>query len=242
MFTELLLKQLPKFNVKKPSTGKPLWFRPILVKEEKKLLSVQEFGNKAEIVKAVSEVMDSCYESLDCQSLPTYEFDYLFVQLRIKSIGSNINAKFTCPDTDEKINLNLDLNEIKINGIEKFNTSVKISDNMTLTMRAPNYMDLDELQIEELTYEDLLKLTARCITSILTNESNFEINPNNAQNMKDIQDMLSNMTSSQFSKIIEFFNNIPTYEHVVNYTTSDGQNRSIKISGIQDFFRLASVT
>jgi hypothetical protein len=239
MFTDLILKQLPKYTIKRPSTNKPLWFRPILVKEEKKLLIAQEFATKEEIVRAVSDVLDSCFEDMNSLKLPTYEFDYLFVNLRVKSIGQNISAKFTCPDTEEKINLNLDLMSIKIEGIDKYNPSVKINDNLMLLFRPPNYTDLADINIDELTYTDLIKLTSKCILKIITPTEEFEITD---VNRSHVVDMLENMTSQNFSKIIEYFNTVPAYEHVVNYTTSDGVERSIKISGIQDFFRLASVT
>lgn len=239
MFTDLILKQLPKYTFKRPSTNKPVWYRPILVKEEKKLLIAQEFSTKEEIVKAVSDVLDSCFEDVDSIKLPTYEFDYFFVQLRIKSIGQNINAKFTCPDTEEKINLNLDLSTIKIEGLDKYNPTVKINDTLIMQFRPPNYNDLAEINIDELTYTDLIKLTSRCVLKIITPTEEFEITDSNREH---VIDMLENMTSQNFSKIIDYFNTIPVYEHVVNYTTSDGVERSIKISGIQDFFRLASVT
>jgi hypothetical protein len=239
MFTQLLLQQLPKYSVKRPSTGKNVWFRPILVKEEKKLLTAQELGTKQEIIRAVSEVMDSCYESLQSSKLSTYEFDYLYVQLRIKSVGETINAKFTCPQTQEKIDLYLNLNNIEINGLKDYKPTIKINDIMVLQFKTLTYDDILDIDIDSLGYEELINLTAKCISSITTKDETIEITDSNRN---DVVDMLSNMTSVQFGKIIEYFNSIPTYEYDLQYKTSDGVERKIKISGIEDFFTLASVT
>lgn len=239
MLNNLILDNLPKFSFKKPGTNKTVWFRPILVKEEKKLLATQELASKKEIIKNISEVIDLCYENTKSLDLPTYEFDYYFVQLRIKSISEIVNAKFTCPATEEKIDLNLNLNEITFTNLDKIIKEIKINDKLILNLKPPTYIDLEDLEIDNLTYDDIINVTSKCIHSIQTADELIEIDDTNRE---DIKNMINHFTASQFNKILEFFDKIPQYEYILNYKTSDEQERSVKISGILDFFTLASVT
>jgi|LakMenEpi03Aug12_release.lakeMendotaPanAssembly.Ray.scaffolds.fasta_scaffold326009_3 hypothetical protein len=237
MLKDIIFKNTPKFSIKKPGTNKTVWFRPMLVKEEKKLLILQEMGSKQEIINSISEIIEECFDDIKADSLPTYELDYYFIQLRAKSIGEEINAKFICPETNEKINLNINLNDIQIKGVEKFNTNVKINDALVFTFRAPSYKDLQSLSESNLNYETLIDLTVKCLLSI---QKQSEIIDMKGYQKEEIQDLISNMTSKEFDKIIDFFDSIPTYSKEVSYTTSDGINRKITISGIEDFFMLAS--
>ena len=237
MLKDIIFKNTAKFSIKKPGTNKMLWFRPMLVKEEKKLLILQEMGSKQEIINSISEIIDECFDEINAGSLPTYEFDYYFIQLRTKSIGEEINAKFICPDTSEKINLKINLNDIQIKGLEKFNTNVKINDTLVFTFRPPSYKDLKDLNEANLNYDTLIALTVKCLLSIQKQNEIIEVKE---YPISEIEDLISNITSKEFEKIIDFFDSIPTFSKDVSYKRSDGVDRKIVISGIEDFFMLAS--
>ena len=239
MLKNLLSEALPKFSIKKPITNKLIYFRPITVKEEKKLLMSQELGNRNDIVKSISEVLETCYEGLSIKNLPIYEFDYYFVQLRIKSIGEIIDAKFVCPETGEKLSLNVNLNDIKITNLENYNPKVKISDDLIFTFRPPSYKDIEDLNSVNFDYDDMIKLTVKCLTEIMTKDENIETSN---YNENDKIELINSLTPKQFNKIIEYFDNLPKYEHSITYKTSDNVERKLYISGIDDFFTLASVT
>jgi len=237
MFKELITESLPKFQTIRPMTKTKLWFRPILVKEEKKILAAQELGKKDEIVKCVSELLDSCYEHLNAEKLPTFEFDYLFIQLRMKSISESVNAKFTCPETEEKIDLTIDLGQIQVVGVNEYKDKVKITDQLVITFRPPTYNDLLEIS-DDLGIEELSKLAAKCIVKVDTPTDSYEVDKSH---FSDLNEMVKNMTKAQYDKIIKYFDQIPTYNFKYTYKTSDGVERAILISGIEDFFTLASV-
>lgn len=239
MLTNLLIDNLPKFSIKRPTTNKLIYFRPIVVKEEKKLLMAQELGTRNDIVKAVSEVLQSCYEDLSIKNIPIYEFDYLFTQLRIKSIGENIDAKFICPETGEKISLNINLSNIKITNLEKFNNKINISESLIFTFRAPSYKDIEDFDAKEFTYEDMIKLTSKCLVKIVTKDEELDAE---TYKEEDKIEMINSLTSKQFLKILDFFDNLPKFETSIDYKTSDNVERKLFISGIDDFFTLASVT
>jgi hypothetical protein len=237
MLKDLITSSLPKYSLVNPRTKTKYWFRPMLVREEKKMLAAQELSTKEEIVKCVEEIVDSCFENLDSSKLPTFELDYFFITLRMKSIAETISAKFTCPETEEKINLNIDLNSLKIKNIEKYNPNVKISDDLMITFRLPTYKDTLSIKNEN-DYDDVLNLATSCVISITTPDQEYEITNENREELKE---MFLNMKVTQFGKVVEFFDSIPVYEHVYEYQTSDGVNRKVVISGIEDFFTLASV-
>jgi hypothetical protein len=238
MFTELITQSLPKFSTLRANKKTTVWFRPILVKEEKKLLAAQELGTKKEIIKAVEEVIDSCFENIVAKKLPTFEFDYLFVQLRCKSIAESISARLICPETEEKINLNVDLTKIQIVGFEQYNPHVKISNNLQFSFRLPTYEDVLGVKSEN-EFDNVIEIATNCIEEITTPTEVYTVSQSNKN---DISEMFMNLTPEQFKKIIDFFDTIPKYEMVYNYQTSDGVDRSVIISGIEDFFTLASVT
>lgn len=238
MIEKLILDNFPKFSFKRPSNSKLVFFRPILVKEEKKLLASQELGTRNDIIKGITEVMQACYDDVNIASLPTYEFDYFYIQLRSKSIGEIIDAKFICPETGEKINLNFNLNDINITGLDKLNNQLKITDEVYFEFRPPSYSDIDDFNNKDLSYDDMIKLTSKCLINVHKKTEVFDVR-NEDINVK--MNTIMSLTQKQFGKIIDYFDSLPKYEHTINYKTSDNIERKIIISGIDDFFTLASV-
>lgn len=229
----------PKFKIKHPITNKDLWFRPFLVKEEKKMLMISELGKKEEIIHCVKEILEDCYSELNTNNLPTYVLDYLFNQVRIKSIGETISSKFVCPFTEELIDLKFSLEEIKIKQDPNFNNKIKIDENISIILRCPTYEDINSISSEDIEYDNIIELASRCLIKIYSKQESIDVESTEYEKSKDF---FLNMTTKQFNKVISFFENIPSYEYEYNYTTSDGVNRAITISGIEDFFMFASAT
>jgi hypothetical protein len=130
------------------------------------------------------------------------------------------------------------LPKIQIKGTENFNPTVKISNNLAFTFHLPTYNDT--LSINDISsVDDVVELAVNCIDSITTPDEVYTITDTNKN---DVREMFMNLTTEQFKKIVEFFDKVPKYELVYEYTTSDGVDRKVLISGIEDFFTLASVT
>jgi len=239
MIEQTLIDSLPRFSFKRPTNNKLVFFRPILVKEEKKLLIAQELGTRNDIIEGLTSVLKSCYYDSIIETLPTYEFDYFYIQLRSKSIGEIIDAKFICPDTGEKINLNINLNDIEITGLDKLQTKIKLSEDIIFEFRPPSYSDIDDFEEKNFSYDDIIKLTARCLKYIHKKDETIDTTVYSEE--QKINNILL-LTQKQFAKIIDFFDSLPKFEYVINYKTSDDVDRKIVISGIDDFFTLASVT
>jgi hypothetical protein len=238
--SDILKSTTPKYHDIVPSTGKKIWYRPFLVKEEKILLIAQEMGGDGGIMKAVKEVVESCFEGLgDASKIPIFDLEYLFIKLRAKSVQEIAIPILICPVTSEEIQLKINLQEIKVVEDKKHSNKIKLSDDIVIGMKYPSISIFLENNIESMELMDFYELAINCIDYIETKEEKIDCSSIEKNELKEFVD---NMTKQQFDKIIDFFATMPKLEKTVNYKTSDGEDRSIVLRGIKDFFGLASVT
>lgn len=238
--SDILKSTTPKYHDIVPSTGKKIWYRPFLVKEEKILLIAQEMGGDGGIMKAVKEVVESCFEGLgDASKIPIFDLEYLFIKLRAKSVQEIAIPILICPVTSEEIQLKINLQEIKVVEDKNHSNKIKLSDDIVIGMKYPSISIFLENNIESMELMDFYELAINCIDYIETKEEKIDCSSIEKNELKEFVD---NMTKQQFDKIIDFFATMPKLEKTVNYKTSDGENRSIVLRGIKDFFGLASVT
>jgi len=230
--TKLLTNHCPKFETEIPSTKQRIWYRPFLVKEEKKLLMVQEFGTEREIINCMVEILEDCYDSTIFRGLPLFDIEFLFVQLRINSIGSSVDTILTCPITQEKINLKIDLADIDVIYNEKHNKSIDIGNKIIINMKYPTVGSLLN-STKRISEESIYDIALSCIESIQTETELIDCS---TQSKNEVEDFLNHMSPAQFSKITEFFDTTPKLEKILNYTTSDGTTRMVTLKGIKDFF------
>ena len=222
-----IVESLPKYSCELPYTKIKTKFRPFLVKEEKKLLILEETSSQAEIYNGIIEVLTSCFDSnIDFKQIPLFEVEYCFLKLRSKSVGELINPKIVCPVTGEPHVVGVDLNEIEVK-MQDNPDIIKINDNFNLYMRYPRVNDLID------DTGDINHLVANCIVYFEDKEEKVEASsfPRN-----DILEFLENLTSTQYEKIISFFEKMPTLEIVVQYQTKDMEVRDLTLKGIKDFF------
>ena len=238
--SDILKSKTPKYHDIVPSTGKKIWYRPFLVKEEKILLIAQEMGGDGGIMKAVKEVVESCFEGLgDASKIPIFDLEYLFIKLRAKSVQEIAIPILICPVTSEEIQLKINLQEIKVVEDKNHSNKIKLSDDIVIGMKYPSISIFLENNIESMELMDFYELAINCIDYIETKEEKIDCSSIEKNELKQFVD---NMTKQQFDKIIDFFATMPKLEKTVNYKTSDGEDRSIVLRGIKDFFGLASVT
>ena len=232
--SDLLLSEIPKYELTIPSSKKKVSFRPFLVKEEKVLLIAQQTGTYEDNIRAIKNVIESCVNDIDdIDSMPLFDVEYIFLQLRIKSIGSIVEPTIVCPETGESISIELDLTKIKATTNEKQTNKIKINDNVMITMKYPTIRTIENE--EEIDYNDPEKfydLVVNCIERIDTNEETIDVE---MLPKKELEDFLDNMNKKQFENILEFFLTSPKLYHEVKYTTSDGVERELVLQGISDF-------
>ena len=235
LLSDLLTANIPQYEVKIPSTGKKTKFRPFLVKEEKILLLAQQTNNNIEILRAMKRIIECCVDGIkDASSLPLFDIEYLFIKLRSKSVSELSSPTIICPFTKEEVELKINLEEIEVKVITPQKNKIKIKDDLIITMNYPSIKVLQENETADLEdSESFYNLVVNCIDTITTKDETI-----NCQELskKEISDFIDNMTKNQFEKILDFFLNSPRLEHTVQYTTSDGTEREVTLSGISDFF------
>jgi hypothetical protein len=222
----VLTESLPHYTCTLPYSKIKTKFRPYLVKEEKKLLILEETSTQKEIYNGIIEVLNSCYEKIDFNILPLFEVEYCFLKLRAKSVGEIINPKIRCPITNERHIVDIDINEIDLK-ITKNDNVIELNKNLKLYLKYPTINDIVE------TNEDINNLIINCITYIENNEEKVE---GKNFNKEELLDFIDHLTVDQYDKIITFYNNMPTIYLPVTYKTTDGVQRELILKGLKDFF------
>jgi len=227
----ILSKHYPKFETQIPSNKKSVFFRPLIVKEEKKLLTVQEFGTDKEKMNCIVEVLEECFNYPDIKKLTVTDIQYLFIKLRIVSIGNNVTPTLICPFTNENIKLNIDLDTIVVTPSKNKSNTIEISDKVSITLQEPT---AEMILNHEISQEDsLLKTAISCIVEIDTENEKIL---SKDQSTEELENFINAMTRKQFSKLVNYFENMSKIEKTIQYKTSDNTEREITLKGIPDFF------
>lgn len=228
-----LLSKTPKYNDTVPSTKKKIWFRPFLVKDEKILLMVQETGSEKEILMAVKQLVESCFDIKNAGDMPIFDLEYLFLKLRSKSVGEIVEPYLICPQTKEKIKLTIDLEKIKVKTFKDHTKKIKLSNELLVSMKYPSLNMFIENETSDMSLMDFYDLAVSCVDYIETSKERIDCKDRSKEEIKEFVD---NLTKEQFDSIIEFFATIPRIEEEISYTTSDGEERKVILRGIRDFF------
>ncbi len=233
----------PSFTTVIPSTKENVKFRSFLVKEEKLLLMAKESDEIVDIINIVKDIISSCtFNSLDVDSLATFDVEYLFLQIRSKSVGRIVNMDFICNNTvdgklcGEKIPISIDLDELEVSCPENHTNKFKITDNIGCVMKYPG---LDLLSyIKELSTNssnnEILKVIIELIDYIWEGDNVFYAKDTPKESLEEFID---SMTIEQFGCFKTFFQTIPSIEHeIVKKCPKCDKVLKHKLKGLQDFF------
>jgi ribosomal protein L44E len=243
---------LPKFNdnplyqLTIPSNKKFVKFRPFLVKEQKVLLIAFESKDEGQILEAIGSCIESCIQDkIDVKNLTTFDIEYIFMQIRSKSVGEKAELIFKCPTCDESCETQVDLENISVSLPEKTST-VKINEKYTIQLKYPVYSDIvKEYRMNKSgnTLSDVDKLyflIKTCMDSLLTEDERI---PFKDETQEEIDEFLDSLGTDSFNKILEFTQNIPSLEVDAEYTCKKcNENHTRKLKGMTDFFMYASPT
>ena len=234
--------ETPTYELKLPSSNKKIKYRPFLVKEEKILILALESRDENEITNAVTDVLKKCIltKGIDVDSLPTFDIEYVFLNIRAKSIGEDIKMNVTCPDDGEtKVPVTIYVDEIKVQKQKDHKIDIVLDDKMTLRMKYPslnqfvdnnfNTSDEPESQVQK-----TFKVVADCMDTVYTKEDAWDVKDYSPQERLDFVEKLS---SKQYKLIEKFFETMPKLSHtieVINPNTK--QKNSVVLEGLADFF------
>ena len=228
----------PEFTLKVPSTKEPVKIRPFLVKEEKVLFMALEGADAAEIEDAIINVLESCVltPGIDINKLPSYDVEYLFLQLRGKSVGENITLRMSHGDDIEckhitEVDVNVE--EIEVYFDKNHKHKVQVSDEIGIKFKDPTLKDLTSINpVDNNNYDTIVSVVTNCIDVVYDNDNVYD-----NFNKEEAADFLNSMTQEQFMKVQGFFNTLPKLQKTVEWTCPEcGQKDSVTIEGLQNFF------
>ena len=186
------------------------------------------------MLTAIKQVIESCFKDItDAGNLPIFDIEYLFINLRAKSVGEVVSPIIVCPYTGEEVSLEVNLTSIEVIQDKTHAKKIQINEDLIINMKYPS---INILSGREIDYNDPLSfydLIVDCVDTIITKDETIQVNE---LPKKEIQSFIDNMTKAQFDKLLEFFLTSPKLEHIVKYKTSDDVDREVVLSGLSDFF------
>ena len=230
----------PTYELELPSTGKTIVYRPFLVKEEKLLVLALESEDTKQITSAIKAVLKSCIQTkgIKVDYLPTFDIEYLFLNIRGKSVGEDLEVSITCPDDNEtQVKINIDLDDIKVEKKEGHTNQIKVDENIMMEMKYPslnefiknNFDPNDKNQMEQ-----SFDLIGSCVDKIYTQD---EVWATEDCTKKEMNEFLESMNSSQFKEIESFFETMPKLSHTIKVKNPKTKVESdVVLEGLASFF------
>ena len=230
---------VPKYKLKLPSDGRTVNYRPFLVKEEKLLLVATETGEQSEIIDAIKDIIKNCTDLDSVDNLATFDIEYLFLNVRGKSVGETIDLIVTCGDDGvTQIPVTVPIDDIEVENDPDHSQEIKLNSEYTLKMKYPsletfisNNFGLSEDQDE---VEKSFEIIANCIDMVYDDENVYA---GSETSKKEKIEWIESLTSEQFQMIEKFFNTMPKLSYTVKVTNPNTKKEnSVKLEGLADFF------
>ena len=232
----------PTYELVLPSSGKKIKYRPFLVREEKILIMALETEDQKQITRAVIDILSSCIitKGIKLDKLATFDIEYLFLNVRSKSVGEQIEVNVTCPD-DEKtsVPITIDIDSIKIEKNKNHRNTIKLDDSLSLKLRYPsmeqfvntNFESAEESGNEIKTTLDMI---ISCIDNIFNDEESW---PASESTKKELGEFLDQLNTKQFKLIEDFFATMPKLTHTLKVKNPKTNVEStVKLEGLASFF------
>ena len=227
----------PEYRLRIPSTDEELKYRPFLVKEEKFLLIAQETGDEIAIYDSVRKLVESCcYGTIDVSKMPLFDLEYVFLNIRAKSVGEISTVEVTCPDDKEtKVKVDIDLTKIEVHMDENHDARIQLTDDIGILMSYPHLGSITPLAGEGGgQMESLFQMIYDCMYQVWQGEETFDAMDYSA---KDKREFIDSLSHEQFEKIQKFFETMPTVRHDIEVTNPKTKKKStIKLEGMNSFF------
>tara|TARA_R110000868_G_C10867357_1_gene761999 strand:+ start:35 stop:736 length:702 start_codon:yes stop_codon:yes gene_type:complete len=228
------INEVPKYFLEIPSTEKKLAYRPFLTKEQKILLIAMESQNQENILGAITDIIQTCVlEDIDIKQLTTFDVEYLFTQIRSKSVGETSKIGMKCSECETANEISINLEEIKVNKDNVPSNIIKLNDKYTIKLKYPNYLFTLKTTADSFT-ENMILLIVGCLDALMTEEEHISFKD---ETEADILDFIDSLTTTQFEEVLTFANGIPKLEHKVEFVCENCQHQNHgTLRGINDFF------
>ena len=223
----------PVYTLTVPSTKKRVKYRPFLVKEQKLLILALENDDQEQILDAITKTIQNClHTKIKVEDMALFDIEYLFLQIRARSISEEIEMKVTCADDGETtVDVKFMVDDVKVNFPKGHTNVIKIDDDLTVEMKYP---DLDYFTKVNFIGEepDAYELVAKCIKRVYVGEDDYT-----ADSVEESKKWVEGLTNAQFDKIQVFFETMPTLKHVLKVKNPKTKvANEVVLEGLSDFF------
>jgi len=230
----------PSYELVIPSSKKKVKFRPFLVKEEKILILAMESQDNTQIASAVKDVISNCILSrgIKVDKLSTFDIEFLFLNIRGKSIGEDVEVMVTCPDDGKtQVPTRIMLDDIKIQISDEHSQDIKLDDEYTLRMKYPSLDEFIKNNFNasgDINVDDTFDLISSCIEQVYSEEESWAASD---CTKKELSQFVEQLNSSQFKEIEKFFDTMPKLSHTVKVINPNTKKENeVVLEGLQSFF------
>ena len=228
----------PEYRLRVPSTDEEIRYRPFLVKEEKILLIAQETGDDTAMYDAVQNLVETCcFGTVDVTKMPLFDLEYVFLNIRAKSVGEIVDLEITCPDDEEtKVKVKVDLTKIDVHMDDTHDARIQLTDDIGILMAYPHLGSLAAMGSSEegVQMENMFNMIYDCMYQIWQGEETFDAMD---YTQKEKREFIESLNHEQFEKIQNFFSTMPTVKHDVKVTNPNTKVKStVTLQGMNAFF------
>ena len=231
----------PTYELTLPSNNKKIKYRPFLVREEKILILALESSDAKQISSSIVEIMSDCIETknVDITKLPSFDIEYLFLNIRAKSVGDTVDVIITCPDDNKTtVEATINIDDIKVKKTKGHKNVVKLDDTYSMKLKYPSmqqFIDANFDSEQEInSVSQSLQMLSTCIDMIYDNEESWDAADSTPE---ELNEFIEQLNTKQFKEVETFFETMPKLEHIVEVTNpKTGKASKVKLEGLASFF------
>ena len=224
----------PSYEMKFPSTGETVKFRPFLVKEQKILMIAQESKDPNMMANAMCDLIESCCENIkEVEKMPTFDIEYMFLKLRAMSVGSEIELEMLCQDDEvTKVPVKIDLGDIEVKELPNHKKEIMVTDKIGMTFKYPSLKDIAKYGQDGVSAVDTTFGVIRdCLENIFDENEVYD-----EMSQEEVQEFIEQMTTEQFEEVQGFFDTMPKLRHTIEVKNPNtGVVNKVHLEGMQSF-------
>jgi hypothetical protein len=228
----------PTYELEVPSTDEKIKYRPFLVKEEKILMMAMESKKSADIVQAVKDIVSECtFNKINIDTVPMFDVEYIFLNIRAKSVGEVSKLKLLCPDDGKTYaECEINLSEVEVQVGEDHTNKIELDNGMGMIMKYPSIDSFKDTGITVINAGNMLDVITNCIMQIYEEEGKKTYDPKD-QTKKELTEFIEQLNTAQFKKVQKFFDTMPKLKHEITIKNPKTKKESkVTLTGLNDFF------